>query len=290
MQLVKNDKQRIRARCVGTIPACGTSGGIGLGTVPKRKTGPLTRGRGRDVYLRSQKEEPTDCPWLLYVAKDTYKDVWSVRTFKDEHKCLQSREIKACDYKFLSKQILDQVQVNPDIPIKAVQDQLTKQFEVQVSMQKALRAKNKAEIEIRGDHKQQYTILRDYVEELQKTNPNTTVRISVQTATDPSSPTRVFKRMYVCLGALKEGYKACQRELLGLDGAFMRGPFPGQLLTAVGIDSNNGIYPLAYAVVEAENKDSWIWFLDCLADDLDLQANSNYTFISDRQKVMLMRS
>lgn len=52
-----------------------------------------------------------------------------------------SREIKACDYKFLSKQILDQVQVNPDIPIRAVQDQLSKQFAVQVSMQKALRAK-----------------------------------------------------------------------------------------------------------------------------------------------------
>ena len=75
MQLIKNDKQRIRVRCIGTIPACGTSGGIGLGTIPKRKTGALTRGCGRDVYLRSEKEEPTHCPWLLYVAKDTSKDV-----------------------------------------------------------------------------------------------------------------------------------------------------------------------------------------------------------------------
>lgn len=79
--------------------------------------------------------------------------------------------------------------------------------------------------------------MRDYVEELQKTNPNTTVRITVQTATDPSSLTRVFKRMYVCLGTLKDGYKACQKELLGLYGAFMRGPFPGQLFTDVCIDS-----------------------------------------------------
>ncbi|KAL4578163.1 hypothetical protein LXL04_014282 [Taraxacum kok-saghyz] len=30
----------------------------------------------------------------------------------------------------------------------------------------------------------------------------------------------------------------------------MKGPYHGQILTVVGLDSNNGIYPVAYAVVE----------------------------------------
>ncbi|KAJ0781446.1 putative transcription factor interactor and regulator CCHC(Zn) family [Helianthus annuus] len=64
----------------------------------------------------------------------------------------------------------------------------------------------------------------------------------------------------------------------------MKGPFPGQLLTAVAMDPNNGIYPLAYAIAEAESKDSWTWFLDLLRDDLELPVNANFTFISDRQK------
>ncbi|GJU09107.1 hypothetical protein Tco_1125537 [Tanacetum coccineum] len=42
--------------------------------------------------------------------------------------------------------------VNPDIPVKAVQDQLQRELEVQISMSKAFRAKGKAEREIRGDH------------------------------------------------------------------------------------------------------------------------------------------
>ncbi|GJX45019.1 copia protein [Tanacetum coccineum] len=42
--------------------------------------------------------------------------------------------------------------VNPDIPVKAVQDQLQRELEVQISMSKAFRAKAKAEREIRGDH------------------------------------------------------------------------------------------------------------------------------------------
>ncbi|GKA25407.1 heat stress transcription factor B-4-like protein [Tanacetum coccineum] len=143
---------------------------------------------------------------------------------------------------------------------------------------------SKAEREIRGDIVLQYSMLRDYVVELQSTNPNTTVKIAVERNTDPSLPTRVFQRIYVCLGALKLGFRACRRDLLGLDGAFMKGPFPGQVLVAVGLDSNNGIYPLAYALIEVESKSSWCWFLQCLGDDIDLHPNSNFTFISDRQK------
>ncbi|GKA84888.1 mutator type transposase [Tanacetum coccineum] len=86
------------------------------------------------------------------------------------------------------------------------------------------------------------------------------------------------------LGGFKNGFKAGKRDLLGLDGCFMSGPFPGQILTAVGVDPNNGTYPLAYEVVETETKESWTWFLDCLEDDLQLARNSNFTFISDRQK------
>ncbi|GKD67302.1 hypothetical protein Tco_1309410 [Tanacetum coccineum] len=59
-------------------------------------------------------------------AKEKDCETWYVITFKDVHKCLQSRDIKACDYKFLLKQTLDQVQVNPEIPVRAVQDQLAK--------------------------------------------------------------------------------------------------------------------------------------------------------------------
>ena len=128
--------------------------------------------------------------------------------------------------------------------------------------------------------------MRDYVLELQKTNEGTTVKIDVVSEPVVSSPTRQFRRIYVCLGPLKKGFKAGLREFLGLDGAFMKGPFPGQILSAVGVDSNNGTYPLAYAVVESENTSSWKWFLQCLAEDLDLYSNSNFTFISDRQKVL----
>ncbi|XP_076903562.1 uncharacterized protein LOC143558643 [Bidens hawaiensis] len=112
----------------------------------------------------------------------------------------------------------------------------------------------------------------------------TTVHLEVERCTDPTSETRTFKRIYVCLGPLKQGFKAIGRDLLGLDGAFLKSAWPGQLLTAVGLDPNNGYYPLAYAVVEAETMLSWQWFLQCLGDDLGLDSRSKFTFMSDIQK------
>ncbi|XP_052621717.1 uncharacterized protein LOC111896686 [Lactuca sativa] len=83
------------------------------------------------------------------------------------------------------------------------------------------------------------------------------------------------------------GFAAGKRDLLGLDGAFLKGPYHGMILTAVGLDGNKCTYPLAYEVVEAENFNSWTWFLTNLGDNLGLYANSNFTFISDRQKGLL---
>ncbi|GAA0154407.1 hypothetical protein LIER_12397 [Lithospermum erythrorhizon] len=45
-----------------------------------------------------------------------------------------------------------------------------------------------------------------------------------------------------------------------LDGCFLKGAFTGQILVAVWIDGNNGIYPVAWTIVEMENTDTWTWF------------------------------
>ncbi|GJX64602.1 heat stress transcription factor B-4-like protein [Tanacetum coccineum] len=292
---------RIRARCDGKVLVFSMSQGTrpnslncGMEAGPSESSGPSTMSKKRKnigtnddsqacFFVLDAHDKGDLYLWVLYVRKDKHTKNW-LKTHRDTHKCFQSREIKHCTYKFLSEKIFDQVRVNSDIPIKAIQYQLQHDLEVQISMSKAFRAKAKSEREIRGDYVLQYSMLRDYVVELQYTNPNTTVKIAVERNIDPSLPTRVFQRIYVCLGALKLGFRACRRDLLGLDGAFMKGSFPGQVLAAVGLDLNNGIYPLAYALVEAESKSSWCWFLQCLGDDIDLHPNSNFTFINDRQK------
>ncbi|XP_021974954.1 uncharacterized protein LOC110870062 [Helianthus annuus] len=133
---------------------------------------------------------------------------------------------------------------NPGIPLLALQDHLEKKNQIQLSLKKTFRAKVMALHRIEGDFKAQYSILREYCEELLRSNPGTTVKIDVERECNRASPTRQFRRIYICLGALKEGFKA-------------------------------------------ETKISWEWFLGNLGDDLGLDQQSYFTFISDRQKGLI---
>ncbi|CAI9259612.1 unnamed protein product [Lactuca saligna] len=183
--------------------------------------------------------------------------------------------------------IVQVIETNPKIPIRALREQLQREYQMDISHMKTFRAKQQALKHVQGDYASQYRLLRDYVLEVQARNPDTTVKIDVESEANPTVETRTFRRIYVCIGALKRGFAAGRRDFLGLDGAFVKGPYPGQVLSAVALDGNNGIYPLAYAVVESETLNSWTWFLSNLGDDLGLGTNSNFTFMSDRQKGLL---
>ncbi|PWA75659.1 hypothetical protein CTI12_AA115750 [Artemisia annua] len=250
---LKNDKKRIRVRCVGCVPLSGPIATAGLGIGPVR--GPLTR-RALEALIAGKNDHSQILgPWLLLVGRDgTEKGGWTVRRYNDQHTCLQSRSFKHFDLNFISKKIKDKIKTNPRIPVKSVHSQLTKEFELEVSMQKILRAKRIAHVE---------RLCSRVAEE----NPNTTVVIHVERPAEESLPTREFKR-----------------QLLGINAYPIEGPLKGHLLVAVGIDSNNGIYPFAYAFVESENTIAWTWFLNCLSDDLDLDANSVFTFVTDMKK------
>ncbi|CAN1177438.1 hypothetical protein LINPERHAP2_LOCUS33098, partial [Linum perenne] len=62
----------------------------------------------------------------------------------------------------------------------------------------------------------------------------------------------------------------------------------GQLLIAVGVDGNDGLFPIAYALVRIENGDNWTWFLQYLCRDLSIsEDDGGWTFMSDKQKGLL---
>ncbi|XP_074360304.1 uncharacterized protein LOC141700423 [Apium graveolens] len=58
----------------------------------------------------------------------------------------------------------------------------------------------------------------------------------------------------------------------------------GQMLSAVGRDGNDSMFPITIEVVESGSYSSWSWFLLLLINDLDLRSGSGYTLISDQQK------
>ncbi|RYR48503.1 hypothetical protein Ahy_A07g034525 [Arachis hypogaea] len=63
--------------------------------------------------------------------------------------------------------------------------------------------------------------------------------------------------------------------------------FGGQILSAVGLDTNHHIYVIAWAIVRVENTETWRWFLELLHQDLGYYKDHGWCFISDIQKGLI---
>ncbi|CAN1172949.1 hypothetical protein LINPERHAP2_LOCUS30367 [Linum perenne] len=137
---------------------------------------------------------------------------------------------------------------------------------------------------LEGSFAEQYAKLRKYVLALQKSDPEGVFALDV----DPiiGEDQVKFKRLFIGFSCLKKGFlKGCRR-MFGVDGCFLKGEVKSMLLSAIGKDGNNQMFPICWAVVEGENRSSWSWFLELLKGHLSLNDGSGWSVISDQQKVI----
>ncbi|XP_056158414.1 uncharacterized protein LOC130134769 [Syzygium oleosum] len=150
-------------------------------------------------------------------------------------------------------------------------------------MNQCKRAKQRVMQILMGRYKEEYAQVWDYARECVVQNPSSRVYAEVVERPLPDCEPR-FNRFYVCFDACKRGFLAGCRRVVGLDGCFLKGLCKGELLAAVGRDANNQMFPIAWAVVKIENKDTWSWFLKNLMVDLDINDGGGWAFMSDQQK------
>lgn len=114
----------------------------------------------------------------------------------------------------------------------------------------------------------------DYHVELLRSNSGITIIVKL---TDEVSC--IFNRMYICLDACRRGFLDGRRRAVGLDGCFFKGETNGECLCVVGRDANNKMYPLAWAVVEKENNDTWDRLCDILFRDIQVSSGDGWVGI-----------
>ncbi|CAL5408387.1 unnamed protein product [Camellia sinensis] len=129
-----------------------------------------------------------------------------------------------------------------------------------------------------GDFATSFDQHRWYLETAMRTNPGSVFELDV----DESSG--CFRRLFVAFHGCLYGFQFC-RPLLFVDGTFLKGRYKGHLLAATSKDGNQGLFPLAFAIVDAENQDNWMWFLSQLLKAVG--SGRRLTFVSDRQHGLL---
>ena len=225
-----------------------------------------------------------ECKWEIYCAISSVTRSYQVKTFHDQHTCPRVYRNKRADTNWVVSKLVHRLRTQPNMTHAECFQFMKDQFEVHLDDTKVYRSLKKAKEILRGNEEKQYAQLWDYCEEVQKTNPGTTIDLDTIPVTTGMPR---FHRLYICFEACKEGFKKGCRPLIGLDGCFLKGLYGGQLLSAVGQDANNHLFVIAFAVVDIENKDNWTWFLQLLHSDLGWYKDHGWTFISDMQKVLI---
>ncbi|XP_028096722.1 uncharacterized protein LOC114296617 [Camellia sinensis] len=220
--------------------------------------------------------ESKGCTWLVHARVLDANGFFYLRKWNNEHIWgVAVRTVNNCRLgsdlvsDIFAHRILDKPLTRPT----DVAFDLKKNYGLEISYRVAWLGVKKARGELFGAQNASFDQLRWYSGAVTKHNPSTYINI------DCDEHDNRFEHFFISFKACIDGFKHC-RPLLFLDGTFLKGRFKGNLLAATSKDRNRGLFPVAFAIVGAENATNWSWFLQHLRNALG--DDRTFTFILDR--------
>ncbi|GKV13424.1 hypothetical protein SLEP1_g24431 [Rubroshorea leprosula] len=227
----------------------------------------------------------TGCKGELFASYDSRYECFMVKTYYGEHRCFKSYDNELVTYKVVADLFKGMIYEAPFTKPGEIVKWCKTEIKVNITLDKAEKAKKHVMTQLEGSYVDEYKYLKSYAKILRNSHPeNTVVVTAIETS---SNDTRTFHKMYVCLHSLKQGWKDGCRRFFGVDGCFLKGICKGILLSAVGKDGNNQMFPIAWAVVESKCLESWQWFFELLKTDLDLGTGAGVIVMSDEHQAIV---
>jgi hypothetical protein len=229
------------------------------------------------------------CGWGVW-ARKLRNDKWKIRNVKQPHTCRTSRakgEHGQNTGRYLGRRLVGIVRADSDTSVSSLIESIYGFTGYRVKYSKAWRAKQHAIELLWGDWKEAYNQVPRILTAMKHFNPGLRWYPYVgRIVTDVDGiPKHVLQRVFWCFSQCAEAFNHC-RPLILVDGTFLTGKYRGVLMIAVAVDPDNQLVPLAFALAEGENDDSWCWFMKLVRQNV-LRSSRKICMISDRHHGLL---
>ncbi|XP_008808995.2 uncharacterized protein LOC103720843 isoform X2 [Phoenix dactylifera] len=218
------------------------------------------------------------CPWRIHASGSARKQKFIIKKFNNVHTCGagsgddgHQRATRHWLARIVKEKLLD----NPQSKPRDIARDIYRDYGINLNYTQAWHAKEAAQKELHFLHEEVCNQLPRLCKKIMEANPGsiTTLAASVDSK---------VRRVFVSLHASLHGFEHGCRPLLFLDRIPLKANNQWKLLGAAAMDGDDGIFPVAFAAVEAETHNSWHWFLVQLKHAVS--TSRNITIVSCRQK------
>ncbi|CAH2054734.1 unnamed protein product, partial [Thlaspi arvense] len=229
-----------------------------------------------DSHRVSVKCKAQGCPWRITAARLSTTQLICIKKMNPRHTC--ERAVIKPGYRatrgWVRTILKEKLKAFPDYKPKDIAEDIKKEYGIQLNYSQAWRAKEVAREQLQGSYKEAYSQLPLICEKIKETNPGSIA--TFMTKEDSS-----FHRLFISFYASISGFKQGSRPLLFLDNAILNSKYQGVMLVATASDAEDGIFPVAFAIVDSETEENWLWFLEQLK--AALSEPRRITFVADFQ-------
>ncbi|KAJ6799501.1 uncharacterized protein M6B38_207075 [Iris pallida] len=226
-----------------------------------------------------------NCSWRVYARSIGNGNIVKISTLESRHSCFSALTIgrhRLASAAWIKSRIIDIIRDNQSYSAAQIVKDIYREHRVHVTYSKAWRAREMSLAEINGSYVEAYGSLEEYGFRILETNPGS--RFFLKTVENNS-----FQRVYIYFKACIDGFLRGCLPVISTDATFLSSKYQGILFIACAHDPNYQLYPIAYAVAEGENNDSWAWFLNAVRISFESSSIdwNLISFISDKQKGLI---
>lgn len=217
------------------------------------------------------------CPWRIHASRLSTTPFFCIKKMNAEHTCEGS--VVTSGYQattsWVASIIKDKLRESPNYKPKDIAEDFKRDYGIELKYAQAWRGKEIAREQLQGSYEVAYSQLPFFCDKIIDTNPGS---FAIFTTKDDSS----FHRLFIAFHASLCGFNQGCRSLLFLDSTPLNSKYQGMLLSATSADGNDDIFPVAFAVVDAETDENWLWFLIQLRSAVS--TSRPITFVADIKK------